>query len=274
MHPKPVFRLLWLVPVLLAMLIHFAVTPAKGELPPGNCADTLGQVQASLGAPLSASLEVLSWNIQKASNDGWAEDLANFGAGVDLAFIQEASLQALIPDAMGTDLHKVFAPGYSSGSRDTGVMTLSAGQPSTDCKLTAMEPWLRTPKATSIVEYPLADRDDRLLAINVHSVNFDLGMSSFQSQLEALRKVLARHQGPVIFAGDFNTWSASRQAAVDDFMSEHGLGSIAFEPDLRSRAFGRALDHIYVRGMQAEFAQVIPVTTSDHNPLRVRLAIQ
>ena len=80
--------------------------------------------------------------------------------------------------------------------------------------------------------------------------------------------------GPVIFAGDFNTWSASRQAAVDDFMSEHGLGSIAFEPDLRSRAFGRALDHIYVRGMQAEFAQVIPVTTSDHNPLRVRLAIQ
>ena len=44
-----------------------------------------------------SELEILSWNIQKASNAGWAEDLASFSDGVDLAFIQEASLQAQIP---------------------------------------------------------------------------------------------------------------------------------------------------------------------------------
>jgi endonuclease/exonuclease/phosphatase (EEP) superfamily protein YafD len=57
-------------------------------------------------------------------------------------------------------------------------------------------------------------------------------------------------------------------------MQDHGLGAVSFEPDLRTTAFGRALDHIYVRGLEATFAQVIPVSSSDHNPLRVRLAVQ
>ena len=54
-------------------------------------------------------------------------------------------------------------------------------------------------------------------------------------------------------------------------MREHGLAPIVFQPDLRTTAFGRALDHIYVRGLQAEFAQVLPVSSSDHNPLLARL---
>ena len=89
--------------------------------------------------------------------------------------------------------------------------------------------------------------------------------------IQALRALLDRHEGPVIVAGDLNTWSGSRQALVDTFMQEHGLGSVTFEPDLRTTAFGRALDHIYVRGLRASDARVIPVSCSDHNPLRVRL---
>ena len=153
-------------------------------------------------------------------------------------------------------------------------MTLSASSPSVHCNLTSWEPWLGTPKATSITEYPLQDRDERLLTINLHAVNFALGLDDFQAQFQALTDVLRRHQGPVILAGDLNTWSNDRQTLVDEFMREHGLGPVAFEPDLRTTIFGRALDHIYVRGMRAEFARVIPVTSSDHNPLRVRLAFQ
>ena len=112
------------------------------------------------------------------------------------------------------------------------------------------------------------------MTINLHAVNFALGLEDFQAQFRALTDVLIRHQGPVILAGDLNTWSNDRQSLVDEFMLKHGLGPVAFEPDLRTTAFGRALDHIYVRGMQAQFARVIPVTSSDHNPLRVRLAFQ
>ena len=153
-------------------------------------------------------------------------------------------------------------------------MTLSTSNPSLHCNLTAWEPWLGTPKATSITEYPLHDREDRLLTINLHAVNFSLGLENFQQQFSALTDLLSQHNGPIILAGDLNTWSGKRQSLVDQFMQQHGLGAIAFEPDLRTTTFGRALDHIYVRGMRATFAKVIPVSSSDHNPLRVRLSLQ
>ena len=267
---KPLF----IVPLALMALIPLTVSPVRGQQESQNCSSQLGQDTLHEHQELNGELEILSWNIQKASNEGWADDLARFSTGVDLAFIQEASVQALIPDVIPEDLHSVFAAGYTTATQETGVMTLSTGSPSSNCKLTSVEPWLRTPKATSITEYTLREREDRLLAINLHAVNFDLGLTSLRSQLKALDDVLLQHSGPVILAGDLNTWSDSRQAAVDDFMQQHGLGSISFEPDLRTTAFGRVLDHIYVRGMSAQYAKVIPVSSSDHNPLRVRLALQ
>jgi endonuclease/exonuclease/phosphatase (EEP) superfamily protein YafD len=245
-----------------------------GSPPANNCAAGLGLSHIGLGEPLQNDLDILSWNIQKASNAGWAEDLAEISGGVQLAFIQEASLQAQIPQAIDTPLVQAFAAGYTTSSQDTGVMTLSTSNPSLHCNLTAWEPWLGTPKATSITEYPLQDRDDRLLTINLHAVNFSLGLKNFQQQFGALDDLLRQHKGPVILAGDLNTWSGKRQSLVDQFMQQHGLGAVAFEPDLRTTTFGRALDHIYVRGMHATLARVIPVSSSDHNPLRVRLTLQ
>lgn len=247
---------------------------AAGARASDNCAGGLGQPTLAAGAGLEGELEILSWNIQKAGNRGWAEDLAQMAGDVHLAFIQEASLQAQIPEAIPTPLVQAFAAGYTTDSRDTGVMTLSSSSPSLHCTNTAWEPWLGTPKATSITEYPLQGRTERLLTINLHAVNFTFGLENFKQQFQALSEVLTHHQGPVILAGDLNTWSRRRQALVDSFMEKFGLGPVAFEPDLRTTAFGRALDHIYVRGLRAEFARVIPVSSSDHNPLRVRLALQ
>jgi endonuclease/exonuclease/phosphatase (EEP) superfamily protein YafD len=264
----PTIRLVWLLPALLAaLLLHASASWAGSEQACSPVVETTGAAPA-----LADELEVLSWNIQKASNSGWAEDLASLGGEVDLAFIQEATLQAGIGDII-PGLHQAFARGYTSTNRETGVLTLSAGEPSVQCRLSSVEPWLGTPKATSVTKYPLQGRDQRLLAINLHAINFEISLDTFQAQLHALRELLSDHDGPVILAGDLNTWSARRQAMVDDFTRAHGLGSITFEPDLRTTAFGYALDHIYVRGLQARDARVIPVSSSDHNPLRVRLAI-
>ena len=259
--------------VLSVTLVLVGSGPSVGSPPPNNCAAGLGLSPIGMGEPLQGDLDVLSWNIQKASNAGWAEDLAEIAGGVQLAFIQEASLQAQIPQAINTPLVQAFAAGYTTSDQETGVMTLSTSNPSLHCNLTSWEPWLGTPKATSITEYPLQDREDRLLTINLHAVNFSLGLENFQQQFSALTDLLSQHNGPVILAGDLNTWSGKRQSLVDRFMQQHGLGPVAFEPDLRTTTFGRALDHIYVRGMRATFARVIPVSSSDHNPLRVRLSL-
>jgi endonuclease/exonuclease/phosphatase (EEP) superfamily protein YafD len=257
----------------LALLL-FTAGSDVGARQGDGCTVSLGQGPIAMGEPLHGELDILSWNIQKASNEGWAEDLAQVAGDVHLAFIQEASLQARIPEAIPTPLVPAFASGYTTASQETGVMTLSKSNPSVHCNLTAWEPLLGTPKATSVTEYPLQDREESLLAINLHAVNFTLGMENFQAQFRALADLLKKHQGPIILAGDLNTWSEKRQTLVDNFMSDHGLGAVTFEPDLRTTAFGRALDHIYIRGLQATFTQVIPVSSSDHNPLRVRLALQ
>ncbi|MGB5201679.1 MAG: endonuclease/exonuclease/phosphatase family protein [Sedimenticolaceae bacterium] len=259
-----VFALLLILPTTLPASI-----PAEGQ----GCAAALGGEVSGTEEQLDTSLDFLSWNIQKASNEGWREDLRNFASNVHLAFIQEAAVQASITGALPVRMHQAFAAGYSTAERETGVLTLSSGAPSLRCHFTAREPWLGTPKATSITEHPIRGRQERLLAVNMHAVNFALGLQEFREQVHALDVVMDNHRGPVIFAGDLNTWSAGRQALVDAFMHKHGLQPVAFAPDLRTTFFGNALDHVYVRGIRAGSARVAPVSSSDHNALLVHLEI-
>ena len=74
-----------------------------------------------------------------------------------------------------------------------------------------------------------------------------------------------------IFGGDLNTWSEGRQSTLDAFAKEHNLTAVVFSPDHRTTRFGRALDHLYVRGLSWQSAAATPVTTSDHNPLIAEL---
>ena len=196
MRPRNPFNVIWLTAGIMLMAAYLHTTAARGQ--PQPCALPLSEGQVVEGQELAGQLEVLSWNIQKASNAGWAKDLAGLSEGIDLAFIQEAAMEARIPQAIPLDLYPSFAAGYTTATQETGVLTLSAGTPSIHCEFQAWEPWLGTPKATSVTEYPLQDRDDRLLAINLHAINFDLGLDTFVSQFEAIREVLATHEGPIL----------------------------------------------------------------------------
>jgi endonuclease/exonuclease/phosphatase (EEP) superfamily protein YafD len=259
-----VLTLLLILPTALSASIR---TEAQG------CAAALGGALSGTDEQLDTSLDFLSWNIQKATDKGWREDLRNFASDVDLAFFQEAAVQASITGALPVPMYQAFAAGYSTTKRQTGVLTLSSGAPSLRCHLTAREPWLGTPKATSITEHPVRDRRERLLAVNMHAVNFALGLEEFREQVHALEVVMDNHRGPVIFAGDLNTWSAGRQALIDAFMRKYGLQPVVFAPDLRTTFFGNPLDHVYVRGIRTGSARVAPVSSSDHNALLVRLEI-
>ncbi|QIB65183.1 endonuclease/exonuclease/phosphatase family protein [Kineobactrum salinum] len=258
----------------LAALCLLQVAMGRADVPTtDSCASGLGAATIVEGQPLAGELQVISWNIQKAGNAGWAGDLQRLAPGAQLAFIQEASMQAAIADALPATSHQSFAEGYRRGALVTGVMTLSRAKASLECDLTTQEPWLRTPKATVVTEFPLAGREERLLTVNIHAVNFTLGLEHYRAQLAALDEVLQQHRGPVLIAGDLNTWSGDRLATVTAFMDRHGLKPVTFAPDLRSRVFGQALDHIFIRGLEAGAASVVEVDSSDHNPLLVSLSI-
>jgi endonuclease/exonuclease/phosphatase (EEP) superfamily protein YafD len=224
-------------------------------------------------AGLSGPIKLLSWNIQKSQTSGWDTDLKKIGKDRDLLLIQEASIQAGITSALPQDLYLALAAGYITDSQATGVATLSSVAPMLQCNLTAWEPWLGTPKATNITEYPLAGSPLRLLVINLHAVNFTVGLEDFVTQVEALAPLFNNHKGPLLIAGDFNTWSEARHSHLDNFMRSHEMTAVDFTPDHRTTFWNLPLDHMYLRGLRALESEVILVETSDHNPLLVTVEL-
>ena len=106
--------------VLSVTLVLVGSGPSVGSPPPNNCAAGLGLSPIGMGEPLQGDLDVLSWNIQKASNVGWAEDLAEIAGGVQLAFIQEASLQAQIPRPLPHHWYRPLLPAIPTATRKPG----------------------------------------------------------------------------------------------------------------------------------------------------------
>jgi endonuclease/exonuclease/phosphatase (EEP) superfamily protein YafD len=232
------------------------------------CRDGLASdAQGSSGELDLLDLKILNWNIKKGLQAGWQADLAELSRDKDLVLMQEAGLEEQLPEANQFMQHWSFAPGYRSGSQLTGVMTLSSIAPLIQCNLVSMEPWLNTPKATSITQYAVKDSDETLLVANIHAVNFTMGLKAFRSQIEAMQSILAMHSGPLILSGDFNTWSSKRLRLLTEVTAELAMQPIGFQDDQRTRTFNYAIDHIFVRGLNLVSASATAVQSSDHNPM-------
>jgi len=223
---------------------------------------------------LAASFSMLNWNVEKAQHSDLITEFAAYAERSDLIFLQEAVPLKKTETVIAQSLYEAFVRGYVQNEIDTGVLTLARTPHRVHCHLLATEPWLRTPKATSITLYPLAGSDASLLTVNLHAVNFSFGVKEYRAQLEAAAELMRAHQGPVIFGGDLNTWSDRRQALLDDLADELGLTPVSFSPDHRTSRFGRPLDHLYVRGLTWQSSETVQVETSDHNPLIVTLQRQ
>ncbi|STW12608.1 endonuclease/exonuclease/phosphatase [Klebsiella pneumoniae subsp. rhinoscleromatis] len=123
----------------------------------------------------------------------------------------------------------------------SGVMTLASAHPIYCCPLREREPILRLPKSALVTVYPLPDAR-LLMVVNIHAVNFSLGVDVYSKQLLPIGDQIAHHSGPVIMAGDFNAWSWPRMNALYRFAREMSLREVRFSDDQRRRAFGRPLD--------------------------------
>jgi endonuclease/exonuclease/phosphatase (EEP) superfamily protein YafD len=93
-----------------------------------------------------------------------------------------------------------------------------------------------------------------------------------QKQLRQAAIVIEHHDGPVLLSGDFNTWRGRRAEVVETLVEGLGLVPLEYEVDHRKRWFGRALDHIYVRGLRTVHATSMELASSDHNPMAVRFS--
>ena len=230
------------------------------------------------------SVRILSWNVAKNNYaPNWGKE---FRAIVeqyrpDKLFLQEVRLRA--GETKIPELEKMgwtFAPNFIDTSNDTYSGILIATQANrTESKAVITkhyEPVSDTPKVSLFTKYSLPNRSD-LLAVNTHLINF-VSLSKFQAQLQEIELIIKEHQGAIILAGDFNTWSQSRWLILSQMAARLKLTPVTFTvrdtQKIKSFLFSPPLDYIFYRGFtqKPDRAKVIDnITTSDHNPLLVEL---
>lgn len=231
---------------------------------------------ASPPQPLAQPLRLVSWNLHKGEDAGWQADLERFARDRDLLLLQEAVLTAELREVIERAGHRwQMAGAFAYQGTERGVMIAARAEPASVCTLRSFEPLFPVPKSALVARYALAGTAQTLAVANLHGINFTPGLGRFAEQLEAVARELSRHDGPVIFGGDFNTWSDERLAILQRVMQGLRLESVAIEADGRTTVSRRwHLDHVFVRGLAVEHASTLGVRSSDHNPIFVTLRLR
>ena len=221
------------------------------------------------------AIRVLSWNIHKQGDSGWDRDLTRFAADADLLLLQEAVLSPPLREILAFEhLRFTMASSFLYEDIDIGVLSAARVTPVAVCTERVVEPWLRIPKSATVSWFALSGTSQTLAVVNVHAINFSLSVAGYRAQFESLVGVLRHHDGPILFAGDLNTWTDERLEVVREATAALELSEIPFAEDRRSRFLGHQLDHLLVRGLEVVSATAITVESSDHNPVLATLRLQ
>ena len=240
---------------------------------------------------LPASITVVNWNAQKGKNPQFAKDLKSIleQEKPDLVFLQEAKADLIKPEQMGG----YFAEGWRypwPGGTTVGVLTLSRVPPVRfqPVQTRYREFSVTAPKVSLVTEYPLSSGEN-LLAINVHLLNFELlSVKKINHQLQELKSIIAGHSGPVVLAGDFNTWNQKRLQLVREITQDAGLKEVTDFPEGRTTGTTGSdywneilgveqdlpLDRVFFLNFKPISARVLNYHTSDHRPILVKLKLQ
>lgn len=239
---------------------------------------------------LSRTITLVNWNVHKGASPQFVSDLARLleQEQPDIVLLQEARADLIQAEQMGG----YFANGWSypwPGGTMVGVLTLSRVAPVRIEPISTRyrEFFVTAPKVSLITEYSLPNGKS-LLTVNVHLINFERwGDLKIRDQLEDLGSFLRSHSGPIIMAGDFNTWNEKKLRLVEEIAGDLKLTEVLDFPvgrttgDMKSDFFNSIfgiqtelpLDRIYYRGFSIDSARVLPYESSDHKPIAVRLTL-
>ena len=267
----------WILATLLISLASCRTTDIR---------DLAGSVETTTTLP--PRITIVTWNVQKAQNERFLHDLQHVieEESPDLLFLQEAS--GLLTQSQF--LAGRFAPSWRypwPGGEVVGVINASTVKPLSVQALPSFwrEFFVTAPKTCLAGKY-LLPNGTYLLAINVHLPTFERwGTMKYRSQLGALKKIMAQHPGPIVLAGDFNTWSRKRLALLEECVANLRLTEVVDfcgrpktgdkKPRFLNWLLGidprLALDRVYYRGLSFYSAGVLPYETSDHKALKVTL---
>ncbi len=212
---------------------------------------------------LSTTFEVVVWNVHK-EREALEGELPELARNAELILLQEGRGAEL---GRAGEATQVVTFRDVRGGATNGVVTWSRAASSRHVPLRSdsREPLVRTPKSILVTEYALVSGASVMVA-NVHGINYRRA-EALEQQLAALAGVLAVHTGPLVVAGDFNTWSRRRREVLEGFVASLGLTRVFEGPD------APPLDAVFVRGLDVQDSHVVDTRHSDHDALVVTLHV-
>jgi endonuclease/exonuclease/phosphatase (EEP) superfamily protein YafD len=225
------------------------------------------------------SINILVWNIYKGANKSWKSDFYELSNEKDILMLQEVYLNTKMKDTFSFMdwFHFSMATAWidkKDKHTASGVGTATKGLPFKTIwqRSHYREPVIKTPKMTLFTKYKLAGVDQELLVGNIHAINF-VRAFKLRHMLDEAAKVMAVHDGPAIFAGDFNTWTKTKINNMNKVFKQLGYVKVAFENDYRKAMFGNVLDYAWVKNLKVLESKVPRVKGSDHAPMTMELSI-
>ena len=217
----------------------------------------------------------LNWNIYKGNGENWQQDLSAYAQDHDLMTIQEAFLDdELAAMLTGYDFDWIMNAAFHLNGTAAGVMTVANSKAIHSCGFKINEPLIRVPKSILVSYYAIESSTKNLLVANIHGINFTFGVDVYHQQLDKLYSAIKHHDGPMIIAGDFNSWSDDRMEQVMLLVDRMSLSAIEYPVNNKTHVFGMAIDHIFYRQLEPLSNRVWQVTSSDHNPISVNFRVK
>lgn len=276
---RMILKPLWLlIPLLLigmsTAIAFFPESPSKLTLLSqgkqryqANCPALSKVILSAESQPLSRPFRLLNWNIYKQQEHSWQQSLQEWVTSADILTLQEAKLSPeLINFSNQNKLFYLQNYAFKHSGFVYGVNTLSKVEALSTCGTAHREPWIWVPKTGIASTYPIQGSEYPLLVINLHGINFTLTEKPLKKQIAPYLALVKKHKGPIIFSGDFNTWSKVRLESVKQSLITSGFSEALFDEDKRLTIFGLPLDHIFFRGLKVIKAQSFATESSDHSP--------
>jgi endonuclease/exonuclease/phosphatase (EEP) superfamily protein YafD len=184
----------------------------KNSYIPVESIKIMGRASKELMGP---NIELLLWNVFKCKKKGWQKDFITLTSEKDLILLQEAILNAPFDSHFKKSLQHQWLMARSfkhlKTNIETGVKTGStvAAKEHYFSASKHSEPISNTKKMLLATVYPLHTLGESLLVVNTHLINF-VSFEKFRTHLDQIFQTLEYHNGPILLAGDFNTWNGKR----------------------------------------------------------------
>ncbi len=249
-------------------LLSFSASVQAAEHQYGSCAFACKSIPAEkdvqrwFGQDSSPQLNsrrirMLVWNLYKGRMDEFTPTFAKLAADKDVVMISEATTDAPISTAMtavrgfGWNFATAFLMKKEVGT-GTAVGSYATPLSRKFYRTIDVEPFVKSPKTIAAAEYAIPGSTDTLLALSIHGINWS-GDDAIVRQVEMTIPDLKAHQGPIVFAGDFNFKNKERLKRVTELLATVGITRVKWE----NPAKGDQLDDAFTRGVTVHSARLI-----------------